>query len=317
MTGVLGLATGGGALADKGGNGNGKGTDKKPDCCPDSAPRLCDDVCVDFSSDPRNCGGCGHDCGSNGTCDNGVCHCTKSTCASLGLQCGTSPDGCGGTLTCGTCASGKPVRTALASRQAAALELKWNAMVPVSIPRVTVTTAAPATTSAIPAWLALAAPAGRSAATMGIHVRPTPSTPQPIPAQMIRCPTGPTARPIVSWASARVDGACVRLDRTSATTANALTFPATTTTAAPASTSADPARHAHGERAYSWLTALTVSRPPRSIQVPVQAVPATRYPAVVWVSSFAMVCAWTWTVIPTTVAAAATNAPLPMEPAHA
>jgi len=32
--------------------------------------------------------------------------CTPRTCASQGAQCGTIPDGCGGTLSCGTCGSG-------------------------------------------------------------------------------------------------------------------------------------------------------------------------------------------------------------------
>jgi hypothetical protein len=32
--------------------------------------------------------------------------CTPATCQSLGKQCGTWPDGCGGTLNCGTCPSG-------------------------------------------------------------------------------------------------------------------------------------------------------------------------------------------------------------------
>ncbi|MBI2391117.1 MAG: hypothetical protein HYV09_16110 [Deltaproteobacteria bacterium] len=32
--------------------------------------------------------------------------CTKRTCAEQGIECGSAPDGCGGTLTCGTCPSG-------------------------------------------------------------------------------------------------------------------------------------------------------------------------------------------------------------------
>ncbi len=50
----------------------------------------------------------GATCGSGGTCDN-YCICQPSgtptcdTCASLGKNCGSWPDGCGGTLNCGTC----------------------------------------------------------------------------------------------------------------------------------------------------------------------------------------------------------------------
>jgi hypothetical protein len=35
------------------------------------------------------------------------CACEPFTCAELGLQCGTTSDGCGGTIACGSCASGK------------------------------------------------------------------------------------------------------------------------------------------------------------------------------------------------------------------
>jgi hypothetical protein len=34
------------------------------------------------------------------------CACTPETCASLGYQCGSVSDGCGGTLNCGTCTQG-------------------------------------------------------------------------------------------------------------------------------------------------------------------------------------------------------------------
>jgi len=37
--------------------------------------------------------------------------CTKSTCATYGIDCGSAPDGCGGTLACGTCPSGQVCST--------------------------------------------------------------------------------------------------------------------------------------------------------------------------------------------------------------
>lgn len=46
-----------------GGNGNG-------DACDGGS--TCEGVCVDTSSDPKNCGRCAHDCG-NGACESGVC----------------------------------------------------------------------------------------------------------------------------------------------------------------------------------------------------------------------------------------------------
>ena len=48
-----------------------------------------------------NCGNCsnGYTCQINGTCTKNPC--VPATCASLGRNCGTVSDGCGGTLTCG------------------------------------------------------------------------------------------------------------------------------------------------------------------------------------------------------------------------
>jgi hypothetical protein len=34
-----------------------------------------------------------------------LCGCTPTTCAAQGKNCGTIPDGCGGTLSCGSCAA--------------------------------------------------------------------------------------------------------------------------------------------------------------------------------------------------------------------
>jgi hypothetical protein len=50
----------------------------------------------------------GTECGPGLTCDGkGDCVCTPTTCQALGVQCGTVPDGCGGTLKCPTCPSGE------------------------------------------------------------------------------------------------------------------------------------------------------------------------------------------------------------------
>ncbi|MDX9719225.1 MAG: DUF1566 domain-containing protein [Myxococcota bacterium] len=66
-------------------------------CCEDSdGPR-----CVELSSDAEHCGFCGNGC--NGLpCFEGNC-CTPMTCAELGAECGELGDGCGGTLSCGSC----------------------------------------------------------------------------------------------------------------------------------------------------------------------------------------------------------------------
>jgi hypothetical protein len=59
------------------------------------------------------CGTCGNGqtCGANGATAN-VCAtppptCTKTTCDAQARNCGTIPDGCGGSLECGTCATGQ------------------------------------------------------------------------------------------------------------------------------------------------------------------------------------------------------------------
>ncbi|MFN8593708.1 MAG: pentapeptide repeat-containing protein [Thermomicrobiales bacterium] len=51
----------------------------------------------------------------DGSTDNSGCNsptsccptCVPATCASLGISCGTAPDGCGGTLRCGSCGTGE------------------------------------------------------------------------------------------------------------------------------------------------------------------------------------------------------------------
>lgn len=59
-----------------------------------------------LDSDPANCGTCGNACGTGHSCSAGICTCAPTTCAAHGWDCGTAPDGCGGTLNCGTCAAG-------------------------------------------------------------------------------------------------------------------------------------------------------------------------------------------------------------------
>lgn len=58
----------------------------------------CVECCIDDDCiDPNTCGGGGtpYECGN----------CTAETCASLSAECGSPDDGCGGTLTCGTCST--------------------------------------------------------------------------------------------------------------------------------------------------------------------------------------------------------------------
>jgi hypothetical protein len=57
-------------------------------------------------ANPEYCGGGGFDkCGgNNGLSPDGGIPCTPTTCATLGYTCGVAGDGCGGVLSCGTCA---------------------------------------------------------------------------------------------------------------------------------------------------------------------------------------------------------------------
>ena len=89
--------------------------------CPVSGMQYCSNgvlgSCVASVSHPCiangwNCGndGCGGTCGSctaPQTCGGGgtanVCGCTPTTCVALGATCGNPSNGCGGTLSCGTC----------------------------------------------------------------------------------------------------------------------------------------------------------------------------------------------------------------------
>jgi hypothetical protein len=62
----------------------------KPPCADDG----CGDPC-------ETCAGAGQTCGGGGT--PGVCGCIPLNACPIGQNCGTVPDGCGGTLACGTC----------------------------------------------------------------------------------------------------------------------------------------------------------------------------------------------------------------------
>jgi hypothetical protein len=56
---------------------------------------------------PETCGGAGvhNQCGSGGGDGGAGDGCAKQTCASQGISCGVAGDGCGGMLTCGSCAA--------------------------------------------------------------------------------------------------------------------------------------------------------------------------------------------------------------------
>ncbi len=58
-------------------------------------------------SNPQYCGGGGYSmCGGNdGLTADGSVACTPQTCAGLGYTCGVAGDGCGGTLSCGSCSN--------------------------------------------------------------------------------------------------------------------------------------------------------------------------------------------------------------------
>ena len=79
---------------------------KMPDGSPNNsgcgAGTACCPTCVAAGG---RCGvGFGACCGSAG-CFTGIC-CVPTTCEELGKQCGSWPDGCGGTLQCGACGTG-------------------------------------------------------------------------------------------------------------------------------------------------------------------------------------------------------------------
>ena len=70
----------------------------------------CGDVCSNptpiCSASTHTCEACTSNgqCGVDNVCCQGSCRtCCLATCQSLGRECGTAPDGCGGTLSCGMC----------------------------------------------------------------------------------------------------------------------------------------------------------------------------------------------------------------------
>ena len=63
----------------------------------------CGGACVDTQADSAHCGSCGVACDFPDRCVSGACACIKRTCTVVG-ECGTSDDGCGGTVDCGGCA---------------------------------------------------------------------------------------------------------------------------------------------------------------------------------------------------------------------
>ncbi|MFZ5470487.1 MAG: choice-of-anchor D domain-containing protein [Myxococcota bacterium] len=63
----------------------------------------CAGQCVDPLSDVAHCGGCDRACVATQTCLDGRCRCQPMGCGDLGKQCGSWPDGCGGTVECGGC----------------------------------------------------------------------------------------------------------------------------------------------------------------------------------------------------------------------
>ena len=69
-------------------------------------PRCGNNVCE--KSAGENCGNCPGDCpcATGQKCYQGEC-CTPKTCQDLGWECGTTDDGCGGSLDCGTCSNGE------------------------------------------------------------------------------------------------------------------------------------------------------------------------------------------------------------------
>jgi hypothetical protein len=106
---------GGGGFDQCGGN-NGLAPDGGVACAPTTCAALgytcgiaadgCGGVldCGSCSA-PQYCGGGGYDkCGGNdGLATDGGVPCTPQTCAGLGYTCGAAGDGCGGTISCGSC----------------------------------------------------------------------------------------------------------------------------------------------------------------------------------------------------------------------
>jgi hypothetical protein len=103
-----------------------------PQCassCPTATPDSCSSSCVNLTSDPLNCGTCGHDCtalsnvmpGATGiTCRAGVCNVPAAACSPGYAHCSTrADDGCETSLktpaNCGACAKTCSAPTGLCS----------------------------------------------------------------------------------------------------------------------------------------------------------------------------------------------------------
>src|SRR6185312_17429250 len=69
-----------------------------PSVCSVASQISCAGACIDGRSDPRNCGGCGWDCGA-GACADGVCVCPSNTLACAGGCKDTASD----ERNCGAC----------------------------------------------------------------------------------------------------------------------------------------------------------------------------------------------------------------------
>lgn len=88
-------------------------TDITSDAPCEGGKTRCGDVCVDTSTDPRNCGSCGKACGDLGvSCVGGSCKCTGEVCGGVCVNTKTDAKNCGG---CGkavchgeVCIDGKP-----------------------------------------------------------------------------------------------------------------------------------------------------------------------------------------------------------------
>lgn len=77
------------------------------DCLSFDTTQCCQPDCSSTSCGPDPV--CGTSCGTcqqGENCDMGQCVCVPETCATLGVECGTIADGCGGTLDCGGCTGG-------------------------------------------------------------------------------------------------------------------------------------------------------------------------------------------------------------------
>ena len=91
----------GACVTDAAQQGQSCGSDGKV-CQPDGTC-ACVPACFDKDCGPDGCGGSCGACGNDQVCTTADQCCVPATCAGLGKTCGAWPDGCGGTLACGTC----------------------------------------------------------------------------------------------------------------------------------------------------------------------------------------------------------------------